>query len=78
MSEDFDSNKAVERVEALWLALAEQIAAAVPDRVDRFGPVEAIRWATCAEACFWQATGEADSHDIKDVLAPPSHKGGVE
>jgi len=63
-----DSADVLEKVNAMWLALGEQIAAAVPDLVIDSKPTLAIRWAACAEACFWKATGEADTHDVKDVL----------
>ena len=63
-----DSADVLEKVNAMWLALGEQLAAAVPDIVIDSKPTLAIRWAVCAEACFWKATGEADTHDIKDVL----------
>lgn len=60
------------RVAAMWRALGEQIAAVVPNVViNADDPAEAIRWATCAEACFWKASGDADTHDVKDVLATP-------
>jgi hypothetical protein len=64
----FDSQQSGERTSAMWLKLAEQLEAAVPDYVIAGDPVRAIAWACCAEACFWKATGEADAHDIKDVL----------
>lgn len=71
--EDFDSIKACERVNAMWKALGEQIATGIPDIViNADDPAQAIRWATCAEACFWKATGESDTHDVKDVLAHTS------
>ncbi len=66
---DYDAMKAGEKVSTMWLALAEQIAAAVPTLIiDNDDPVKAIKWATCAEACFWKATGDADTHDVKDIL----------
>lgn len=69
MNDDFDSMKAGERVADMWMALGEQIAAAIPDIViNDSTPARAIRWATCAEACFWQASGEAAAHDVNDVL----------
>lgn len=68
-----DSFDAGKKTSDLWLALGEQIAAAIPDIVINDDPVKAIRWATCAEACFWKATGEADTHDVKDVLAVQSN-----
>jgi hypothetical protein len=63
-----DSGACGERTGKMWLELAEQIAAALPDHVIADDPVKAIHWATCAEACFWKATGECDAHDVKDVL----------
>lgn len=68
--EEFDSMKAGERVSDMWRALGEQIAGAIPDIIiNDSTPTRALRWATCAEACFWKATGDADTHDVKDVLA---------
>jgi hypothetical protein len=66
MSDDFVIPEAVN---AMWLGLARQLADAVPDIVIADDPEKAIRWATCAEACFWKATGDSDTHDVKDVLA---------
>lgn len=60
-----------ERVAKMWADLGEQIATAIPDFVIEGKPVRAIHWATCAEACFWKATGESDTHDIKDVMPGP-------
>lgn len=65
-----DSGEAGERTSKMWLALAEQIAEVVPTLVIDDRPVDAIRWATCAEACFWKATGDSDTHDVKDILRP--------
>ncbi len=66
-----DSIECGERVSNMWLALGEQIAGALPDIVIEGNPIKAIHWATCAEACFWKATGEADTHDVKDVMSQP-------
>jgi hypothetical protein len=52
----------------MWEDLGKQIAAAIPDIVIADNPAKAIRWATAAEACFWKATGECDTHDVKDAL----------
>lgn len=65
-----DSAEAGERCAKMWLALGEQIEAAIPYIIIGDDPKKGIRWATCAEACFWKATGECDSHDVKDVLVP--------
>lgn len=72
-AETFDSNNACNRISAMWLALAEQIAGSVPDiLIADADPARAVRWATCAEACFWQATGESASHDVKDIAPLPA------
>jgi len=78
MSEDFDSMKAGERVSDMWLKLAEALSGSIPEMVGCGDALDAIRMATYAEACFWKATGDADTHDVKDVLgitpAPGSSK----
>lgn len=72
-----DSAEAGERTAKMWQDLGEQIAAAIPDIIINDSvPTRAIRWATCAEACFWKATGEADTHDVKDVLGVVSTSKG--
>jgi hypothetical protein len=55
---------------AMWRALARQLRDAIPDIVIEGDPVKAVKWATCAEACFWKASGEGEAHDVKDVLPP--------
>lgn len=68
MSEDsLDAMAAGELVGNMWKQLGEQIMSAIPGIV-KDDPEKAIRYATCAEACFWKATGDADTHDVKDVL----------
>lgn len=62
-----DSFVAAEKINTMWQSLGEQIAAAVPD-LATMEPDKAIRWATYAEACLWKSTGEAATHDVKDVL----------
>ncbi len=59
-----------ELVANMWQQLGEQIMSAIPGIVIADEPEKAIRWATCAEACFWKSTGDADTHDVKDVLPP--------
>jgi len=63
-----DAVEAGELVGNMWKQLGEQIMGAIPDIVIVGEPEKAIRWATCAEACFWKSTGDADTHDVKDVL----------
>ena len=72
MSDETDSFFAGERCSAMWKELGEMIASGIQGIVNDGNPREAILWATCAEACFWKATGEADAHDVKDVLAQTS------
>lgn len=63
-----DSSECGTKISEMWEKLGEQIANALPDIVIEGDPVKAIRWATCAEACFWKSTGDADAHDVKDIL----------
>jgi hypothetical protein len=63
----FDCDAAVARMGRMWRTLGERLAKVV-ENYDGNEPTEAILWATCAEACFWKATGEGESHDVKDVL----------
>jgi hypothetical protein len=65
-----NSEECGKRTAEMWERLGQQIADAVPDMVINDDPVKAIRWATCAEACFWKATGEADCHDVGDIIGP--------
>lgn len=67
-TEEIDPFEPGLKISEMWRALADQIAAAIPDHVIAGNPLKAIHWATCAEACFWKATGENDAHDVKDVL----------
>jgi len=70
MSESLDSNTACDRIGKMWLNLAELIEAAIPSVLTEVGPEEAIQYGRCSEACFWQATGEATSNDLKDIPRP--------
>ncbi|CEG08732.1 hypothetical protein BN961_02150 [Afipia felis] len=66
---EYDSMIAGESVREMWLNLAQQIAACIHDTIiGGDDPQKAIKRATCAEACYWKATGDADVHDVKDVL----------
>ncbi len=65
-----DSSDALQACNAMWLALAEQIKGELAALVVNGEPEKALRWATYAEACLWKATGEADTHDISDVIPP--------
>lgn len=53
----------------MWFKLAETIEAGIaPAYIDK-GPEEAMRFAKCAEACYWQAWGEHDCFEVKEILA---------
>lgn len=56
------------KVNAMWRDLAQQITDAVPTFVINDDPEKALQWARYAEACWWQATGDSDTNDLKDVL----------
>lgn len=58
-----------ERSAQMWQALGEQIAAAVPDLVISGDVDAAVKWAAYADACFYQATGEASLNAINEILA---------
>jgi hypothetical protein len=63
-----ESIQAAERINEMWERLGTQFADSVPDHVIAGDAAKAIKAALCAEACFWKSTGEADTHDVKDVL----------
>ena len=52
----------------MWAKLAETIAEGIPDAFINDGPETAIRLARCAEACYWQSMGDADSMSINDFV----------
>ncbi len=74
-AQDTDSIWAAAKTNAMWSNLGQLIADAIPDMVTGGDPQKAVLWATCAEACFWKATGECDAHDVKDVLPKESSNG---
>lgn len=63
-----DTGRCGEMTAEMWERLGKQFADSVPDHVIAGDPLTAIINALCAEACWWKATGEAATHDIKDVL----------
>jgi hypothetical protein len=62
-----ESTEAAERVNKMWQMLGETIEAGIQDMA-LDDPAKAIRYACAVEACFWKATGECDTHDVKEVL----------
>lgn len=63
-----DDFAVAEKVNRMWLRLARSIERRLPDVMIDHGPLTAIRYATMVEACYWKATGEADTHSVNDVL----------
>ena len=61
-------------VNNMWAALAEVLSAQAMAECERIkegvSPEDVIRLARAAEACYWQAQGEADSSTVKDILCP--------
>ena len=63
-----DAAKSGENTSKVWEELAQRFADAIPDLFIGGEPQKAIQYATYAEACWWQATGEGDAWNVKDVL----------
>ena len=63
-----DTTEVCEKTSKMWGDLGDQIAAVIPTLVEGGAPMKAMHYATCAEACYWKSTGDADTHDVKDVL----------
>lgn len=61
----FDTNKACPTVNRMWLKLARRLEKMAHEatNVDT-----ALKTARAAESCYWQATGESDSFDLKDLF----------
>ncbi len=53
----------------MWAELAKTIHGQVGDVYIDKGPVEAMRFAQCAEACYWKAQGEDASTKAEDIIA---------
>lgn len=65
-----NSAEALEKINAMWLRLARRIDRKLPAILEKCGPRYAVDYARFAEACYWQATGDAESHGVTDVLRP--------
>ena len=52
----------------MWVDLAKLIHGQIPDVYIDKGPEEAMRFAWCAEACYWQARGESESPDTAKII----------
>ncbi|HEX3809569.1 MAG TPA: hypothetical protein VHW02_07680 [Rhizomicrobium sp.] len=53
----------------MWSDLAVTIHGQIADVYISSGPEEAMRYAWCAEACYWQARGEDKSPSVHEILA---------
>lgn len=61
----FDTDKACTSVNRMWLKLARRLEKLAHDQPHT---ETALRTARAAECCYWQATGESDSFDLKDLF----------
>ena len=62
----FDTDKAYARVARMWLRLGRELERRAYDMAqESLSRSTAIELAAMAEACFWQATGESDSFDMR-------------
>ena len=70
---DYDSMKAADMAHQMWLRLANQIADAIPDIViTSDSPRRAVEWARYADACYFQASGEAEAPTVSDLFKSES------
>lgn len=69
----FDSDKASPAINRMWLRLARILDKRSEERAKAGYADVAIQAARYAEACYWQATGEADCVDLKDVIKTPAN-----
>lgn len=53
----------------MWERFGRQLSDAIPDLVIGDQVHKAMQYALCADVCFWQSTGEADSFNFKEALA---------
>lgn len=65
MEEGFNEDCACEATRELWLNIARTLAEKAVLYSD---PIEIIRVAMLADACYWQATGIEDSISIKGFI----------
>jgi hypothetical protein len=63
-----DATDALMARSEVWTKLAEVFAGrAIKAARDGYDPQKALEWASAAEGCIWQATGDSDAIDLKDV-----------
>lgn len=64
----FDSDAACRKLSHHWRRLGALYEKAARECVERGSFDSAMKAASMAEACFWQATGEGDVVSLNDVL----------
>lgn len=67
---DYDNLPAI--VGNMWFELAERIAEGIADAYVSDGPEKAMRFAQCAEACYWQSGSEMNCFDVRQIVEPTS------
>jgi hypothetical protein len=65
----FDSDKAATAIGRMWLRLARKLDKLATEKSKDGHIGGAVQAARNAEACYWQATGEGTSVDLKDVVS---------
>lgn len=65
----FDSDKAANATNRMWLRLARFLDKSSEERAKAGYTDEALKRARYAEACYWQATGEGTAIDLKDIVS---------
>lgn len=65
----FDSDNAATVTNRMWLRLGRSLDKVASKEAEAGHTSTAIRAARCAEACYWQATGEGTAVDLKDVIS---------
>ncbi len=64
----FDTDMASTATTRMWLKLARLLDRSIADYVIAGHVATAVKTARAAEACYWQATGEGDCSNLKDVI----------
>lgn len=64
----FDGDKAATATNRMWLRLARLLDKKVDAEMADGHQQTALRTARMAEACYWQATGESDCSNLKDII----------
>lgn len=63
----FNSDKAAAASGRLWLKLARTLDKLALEKAAGGYIDKAIKAARCADACYWQATGEGDAITLKEI-----------